>query len=87
MTTASDIALYAINTGQWYKTHCDLAYKARGRGKREWVSWVGHVIHTVMPGYERETKERTDKVTVMSVCKDLNAYYQAHIAELDNAKI
>lgn len=81
MTTASDIALFAINTGEWYEKHKSIAIK--DTHKPRWILWIFHVSFCVFPAFQRtEPDADLRKVMVRSVCEQLDTYYVAHLREM-----
>lgn len=75
---AHDLELYAINTGEFYEIHCNLARRFVGT-----AVWINHLIDRVIPRYCREVEPVwATYATALAAAKELAAYYQQHIKEL-----
>lgn len=69
------VYLWAINTGELYKTHCTMA-----REKQSPLAWYNHVKETVIPRYRKETKDRDSTFTReerQAIADLLRTYYTA----------
>jgi len=72
---AHDLELFTINTGKFYKLHCDMA----GRDLSEWVA---HVTCRAVPRYCQEVEPvRASCAVCIEVARNLKAYYEQHVAE------
>jgi hypothetical protein len=75
---ANDLELYAINTGELYARHKQLA-----RGSATIHAWQNHV-RRVLDRYTHEIEPVYAKpATVNHVARALKDYYTRHISELD----
>jgi len=76
-----DLTLYAINTGEWYATHCELI-----RSKAPLSAWVRHVKGTVWRNYLRAFPNMLAPNDVIeTTARELADYYHDHIQETERS--
>jgi hypothetical protein len=74
---ANDLELFAVNTGQFYARHKQMAAENLNLS-----SWQFYVRQTVLPRYCREIEPVTASAeTIATVAANLKAYYGRHLAE------
>lgn len=74
---ATDLELYAINAGEFYKIHCAMAYQ--NQSLPMWEEWLRF---RVLPHYKHEIGPVTyDHETVANVARSLRDYYVQHLKE------
>jgi hypothetical protein len=76
--SARELALYAMNTGQFYQQHLELARK--GADVR---AWARHVSANVVPEYKHEVhgKWLMHSDVIDQTARELKRYYDRHIKE------
>lgn len=76
--SADDILLCAVNTGAFYKSHCDMA-----RRNAPSETWLRHTLLLVLPSYRQavRTTQYFNTETIGKVADGLREYYTQHIAE------
>jgi hypothetical protein len=73
-----DLELFAINTGELYKRHCQLAAINPHPSEWEW-----HVFNRVIPLYIRQVELRAfSGEEIVATAKGLREYYAQHVKEL-----
>lgn len=72
---------FAINTGEFYPTHCRMARRAAPLS-----AWMRQV-HVELHRYRRELNEHNEGMSNAEIelcAKELADYYHNHIEEMDN---
>lgn len=71
------VVTWATNTGEWYKTLCNMARHGADVG-----TWHAYVQITVLPDYRYHNKSaRNVAFDTRDIAQHLDAYYQDHIKE------
>lgn len=71
-----DLELYAINTGQFYTAHKQMAGQPL-------FTWLSHVRVRVVPTYSREIEPVwASRQTIVATAQNLKAYYERHMKEM-----
>lgn len=76
----ADMVLFALNTGDFYPKHCELAKTGAPH-----ADWRTHVFLNVIPRYRRETHTPRATLTLAqaeNAAMQLSDYYGQHVREM-----